>query len=66
MLQTLEEHKRKGYGKIVTQALVKEIAEDENLDSVLFVIDKNMASSKLFESLGYEKLAKNTWVLVQN
>lgn len=66
MLQTLEEHKRKGYAKVVTQAMIKEIAKEENLDSVLFIIDTNTSSKRLFESLGFTVHAKNTWVLIEN
>ncbi|XP_001607620.2 glycine N-acyltransferase-like protein 3 [Nasonia vitripennis] len=61
MLQTVDEHKRKGYGKIVTQVLSKELADEEGLDSVLFVVDKNVASEKLFESLNYKRVATTFW-----
>lgn len=62
LLQTVEEHKRKGYGKIITKAMIKMLAEEENLDSILFVVEHNLASRKLFESLGYAEVGKNTWV----
>ncbi|XP_058805572.1 uncharacterized protein LOC131672396 [Phymastichus coffea] len=56
MLETIEEHKRKGYGKLVVKAMIKELAEEENLDSFAFVVNKNVPSEKLFESLGYKRL----------
>lgn len=61
-LQTVEEHKRKGYGKVVTQAMIKMLAEEENLDSLSFVVEQNIPSRKLFKSLGYTEVGKHTWV----
>lgn len=65
MLQTHEEHRRKGYGKIVTQAMMKKLAE-ENHDPILFILESNKTSQMMFESLGFTQLAKNTWVVVKS
>lgn len=61
MLETVEKHKRKGFGKIVGKAIMKELAVEENLDSTLFVIKNNDSASKLYKSLGYECLSSATW-----
>ncbi|KAJ8679905.1 hypothetical protein QAD02_015692 [Eretmocerus hayati] len=64
-LQTVEGHKRKGYGRIVIQALVRELAEKESLDSTLFIVKNNAASHKLFNSLGYRPLKEVNWIKVR-
>ncbi|KAJ8679175.1 hypothetical protein QAD02_014962 [Eretmocerus hayati] len=61
-LQTVEAHKQKGYGKIVAKALAKNLAEREGLDSTLFIVQSNVASQKLFNSLGYRPLKKVCWI----
>lgn len=65
-LQTLDEHKGKGYGKIVVQAIIKQLAENENLDSVLFVVENNIAPEKIFASLGYKRLTPATWYYIKS
>ncbi|KAJ8673654.1 hypothetical protein QAD02_004916 [Eretmocerus hayati] len=64
MLQTVEEHKGKGYGKIVVKALVKQLAQ-EGLDSTLYVVKNNVAAEKLFRSIGYRSLEEYCWISVQ-
>lgn len=61
MLQTLEEYKGKGYGKTVTQAQMRYLAEKEDLDSTVFVVRTNEASQRLFESLGFVHVATLGW-----
>lgn len=61
MLQTVDEHKCKGYGKKIVKAMVKELAAEENLDSTLFIVENNTPSIKIFESLGYSRITKATW-----
>ncbi|XP_058788898.1 uncharacterized protein LOC131662917 [Phymastichus coffea] len=62
ILQTLDEHKRKGYGKCVAQAQAKYLAETEGLDVTLFVIQSNLPSQSLFESMGFKRVAAPAWV----
>lgn len=66
ILQTLDEHKRKGYGKTVARALMKYLAEKENLDVTSFVIQANKPSRKLFESLGFNRVTAPVWFLINN
>ncbi|XP_058805570.1 glycine N-acyltransferase-like protein 3 isoform X2 [Phymastichus coffea] len=63
-LQTIEEYKRRGYGKIAVKAITKEIAEEENLDSFAFVVNENVPSERLFESLGYKRLQNVTFYTI--
>lgn len=57
MLQTLDEHKGKGYAKIISQALIKYLAEKENLDVTAFIFRHNKSSQPLAESLGFQRVA---------
>ncbi|XP_058788897.1 uncharacterized protein LOC131662916 [Phymastichus coffea] len=53
MLQTLDAHRRKGYGALVSMAMAKDIAERDDIDVSCFIIDRNSASQRLFASLGF-------------
>ncbi|KAJ8679904.1 hypothetical protein QAD02_015691 [Eretmocerus hayati] len=64
-LQTVEKYKRKGYGKLVTKALVKELAEKDGLNSTLFIVKDNIVSHRLFSSLGYRPLNEVNKIVVQ-
>ncbi|KAF2894191.1 hypothetical protein ILUMI_11981 [Ignelater luminosus] len=59
-LQTLDEHKRKGYGSLVTTVLAKEIAK-EGLNPIGTVLQNNFGSQKMFGKLGFEILETVTF-----
>lgn len=52
-LQTVPKHKRKGYGKVIAQAMSVKMAE-KGLDPYGTVLVHNEASKKLFNSLGFK------------
>ena len=59
-LYTLEEHRRKGYGKIVILSLMEQILE-AGLVPVVEILVGNVASIKLFTQLGFvESFPGNT------
>lgn len=59
-LQTVEEHKKKGYGEIVLKALTKTAAE-LGVDPHAFIVVKNVASMNLFKKVGYERRYTASW-----
>jgi len=63
-LQTLEEHKRKGYGKLITLFMCRKLAE-KGLHSFATVNVGNKPSELLFDSLGFKKLGSSQYFGVQ-
>lgn len=57
-LQVLDNYKRRGFGKLVVKALIKQLATKDNIVPTLFILDKNKASISLFESLDFKFCAK--------
>ena len=53
VLQTVENCKRKGYAKVVINALAKDLAM-KGVDPTLFVVQGNIPSEKLFTSLNWK------------
>lgn len=53
ILQTVEEHKRKGYGSLITKVLSQEIAK-EGHEPIAMVLIENVTSQKLFKNLGFQ------------
>lgn len=53
-LQVLDDYKHQGFGKLVEKVLIKDLAKKENIDATLFIIEKNLASFRLFESLDFK------------
>ncbi|XP_014221279.1 uncharacterized protein LOC106648714 [Trichogramma pretiosum] len=62
MLQTIDDHKKKGYGAAIVRAASKGLATEHNIDTALDVVEDNAAALKLFKSLGYQSLHKAVWV----
>ncbi|XP_043527472.1 glycine N-acyltransferase-like protein 3 [Frieseomelitta varia] len=56
MVQTLEEHKGKGYAKVIVNMLSKKIAE-QGISTTLFIIKGNTSSEKMFKALGWKAVA---------
>lgn len=52
VLQTVEKHKRKGYGSLLTLFMSKEVAK-EGLDPVGMVLTCNQSSKTMFENCGF-------------
>lgn len=61
ILQTVEEHKRKGYASLILKVMSKEIGEDGH-DPLGTVLVKNRASQVMFMKLGFKELDKVTFV----
>lgn len=52
ILQTVDEHKNKGYAKLVTKALTKNMAS-ENIDVHACILRNNTISQNMFKNLGF-------------
>ena len=61
--QTLVDYQRKGYAKIVINALCKQIAEENNWDITLFIVQGNVPSEKMFGSLGFKRINTETFIV---
>lgn len=61
ILVTPDEHRRKGYAKIVFQAQMKYLAEKKNFDMTSLIDQSNEASIKLLKSLGFKSVASPVW-----
>lgn len=64
-LQVDENHKRKGYGELVTKAISKKIAEELDVDITANVVLANFKSLNLFKKLGFSEIDKNFWITVK-
>lgn len=60
VLQTANEHRRKGYGTLITKIFSKMLAE-EGYDISAFIVRKNVASQKMFTGLDFENIIPVTW-----
>lgn len=63
-VQTLDEYKRRGFAKIVVNALSKILAE-EGLDTILFVVVGNESSEKLFISLNWKRVNSEMYIVMK-
>ena len=63
MLQTLEEHKGKGYAKVITNAIAKKLGE-QGISPTLFIVNGNVTSETLFKHLNWKKISPLTWILI--
>ncbi|KAK9512975.1 hypothetical protein O3M35_001274 [Rhynocoris fuscipes] len=59
---TLANERRKGYGKVVVQAVCKEMAS-RGLDIHINIVENNTASEKFFTSLGFEHAFNCIWAV---
>lgn len=59
-LQTVDKHKKKGYGEVVLRALTKSSAE-LGVDPHAFIVLNNVASMNLFKKVGYEPRYTASW-----
>lgn len=60
-LQVDENHFRKGYGEIVTRAITKKIAEENDIDVTSNYVDGNIRSHNLVTKIGFKKIDINRW-----
>lgn len=63
-LQTVDEHRRKGYANIIVDAMCKELANQEK-SSTLFVVRDNVNAEKLFISNGFEICLNIFWIAMK-
>lgn len=61
ILQTSQEHKRKGYGRILAKHFSKYWTK-KGLHVYCFIVTHNNASVQLFEQLGYKQEHAITWI----
>lgn len=61
-LQVDENHYRKGYGEIVTRAITKKIAEENDVDVTSNYVDGNIRSHNLVTKIGFKKIDSNRWI----
>lgn len=65
-LQTIEEAKRKGYGKLLIKAFCRKIAKNDKVDIIAYINSTNTASRNLFVSLGFKEIGKCSYLKVTN
>jgi len=63
-VQTLEAYKRRGYAKIVVNALAKKLGQ-EGISPVLAVVCGNIPSENMFQSLNWKRTVPATWVVTK-
>ncbi|XP_051172666.1 uncharacterized protein LOC127288983 [Leptopilina boulardi] len=61
LVQTIEHCKRKGYGKLITNAFAKQLSFI-GIDSFVFIVDENNISKSMFKSLDFELVHENDWI----
>lgn len=61
MLHTVQEHRRKGLGKVSMMALVRKL-QSLNTQVFCYVVQENTASMKLLESIGFQNTGMFDWV----
>lgn len=64
-LQVDEKHYRKGYGALVTKAICKKIAVEDDQDITSNVVFSNFKSLNLFQKLAFEEIDENFWIGVK-
>lgn len=56
-LGVIEEYRKKGVGKLIIEAIIKEAKQNEEIKFVfLHVIEYNEAAIRLYEKMGFERL----------
>lgn len=63
-LQTDDKHFGKGYGKLVTKCLAKQIAMSGD-DVYAAIYESNIASCKLFSGLGFDVVGQVLWIITK-
>jgi RimJ/RimL family protein N-acetyltransferase len=63
MLQTKETHRGKGLGRIAVKLMITKLFKecDYSSQAFCFIEAQNVASMRLFESLGFRKSADSLW-----
>jgi GNAT superfamily N-acetyltransferase len=64
ILQVAENHRRKGYGSLVTKFLSKKIAKEEKSAVISLIVPGNVKSEKMFEKLGFKNLGQHSSLIV--
>jgi len=64
-LQTLVEHRKKGYGTLVVKHMAKYLAT-EGFDSCATINSENVASEAVMKKLGFKKLFQSQYIAVFN
>lgn len=64
VLQVDENHRRKGYGEVVTRVIAKKIAMDRDSDVTANVKKINQMSTNLFKKLNFKDIDKNYWMVL--
>lgn len=61
VLETDGKNRKKGYGKLVIQAICKRIAEDGE-DVLTLIVPGNTASESIFKGLGFKRGGIYNWL----
>lgn len=64
IVQTMEQHKRKGYAKTVSSSLAKTLGM-QDISVILFIVENNLSSEKMFKNLGWKRISSIVWMNVQ-
>lgn len=65
-LETIPSARRKGLAKILVREQCRRFAERQQLDIIAYISDSNVISMQLFESIGFQRCNRCTWVQVRN
>ncbi|XP_043466056.1 uncharacterized protein LOC122500945 [Leptopilina heterotoma] len=61
LVQTIDRCKRRGYGKVVTNAFAK-VLSSKNIDSFVFIVKGNLPSESMFSSLNWKHVHGTDWI----
>lgn len=64
-LQTLDEHKRKGYGTVLTKVLSKHLAKEYKVDILSGIVKGNTTSERLFTGIGFKPIFDVSWCYIK-
>ncbi|XP_005183340.2 uncharacterized protein LOC101899689 [Musca domestica] len=66
ILQVLPTHQRKGFGRILVEALTAIIAETERIPVTAWVVVGNVKSETLLQKVGFERAVVYEWIQLEN
>lgn len=64
IVQTVEEQKGKGYAKVVVNLFAKKLGK-EGTPAILFIVQGNVPSEKMFDSLGWQIITPVFWIFME-
>ncbi|XP_061389386.1 uncharacterized protein LOC133324561 [Musca vetustissima] len=65
VLQVMSSHQRKGFGRILVEALTNIIAETESIPATAWVVVGNVKSESLLQKVGYKRAVIYEWIQLE-